>query len=161
MFNGRRYPNNSIIDLQDIGPGDYEYNASVYCLTNLTRCCSGLTEVSWHIPEGLDTSINRNYEYYSTPTQTVNLYRPKSSYVSGVFYCSILDQYSVAVFLYVGIYQRGISEFSFSGHHNPIVPLYISEASELQQKVLLAGFFLVYQVRNLFNTFFNIMLNEP
>ena len=81
------------------------YNASVYCYIDHPSCCN-LSLASWHIPRGVDLDVQINYEHSWSSSGTINLYRPLSSYLSGVFSCRILDQ-----FLFVGIYQQGLGKF--------------------------------------------------
>ena len=106
------YSNNSIIPLQDIGPPLLVYNASVYCYTTHSPCCTTTNEGSWFLPRGTDLNFHDNYVAHFPATQTVNLYRPTSSYISGMFYCRILDGIARFATLYVGIYQQGLGEYS-------------------------------------------------
>ena len=109
VFNGRVYRNNSIIPLQDIGPDPLVYNASVYCYTTHSPCCTTTNEGNWFIPRGINLNIQDNYVARFPATRTVNLYRPTSSFISGLFRCKILDGIASFVNIYVGIYQQGLS----------------------------------------------------
>ena len=98
FLNGRLYPNNSEVVLTEIGEG----YAALYCLTNLTTCCSesegGMTG-EWFLPGQTQPVIGDDAEgadsvdfVTSRAASAVLLNRKVNGSQTGTFTCWIPDE---------------------------------------------------------------------
>ncbi len=108
-LNGQMYPNNSIVNITDIGVGD---NA-LFCLSNSNSCCmgrDGLASGEWFLPGG-SSPINGSGESSSTANfsrsrrSSAILLNRRNNYMGpeGQYRCDVIDKKHTLQSLYVGI----------------------------------------------------------
>ncbi len=105
------YPNNSIVNISDIGVGD---NA-LFCLSNSSSCCRGIDGVAsgeWFLPGG-SSPIDDRGESSSTAdfsrsrrSNAVLLNRRNNAIgPEGPHRCDVIDARNITQSLYIGIHQ--------------------------------------------------------
>jgi len=108
-LNGVTYPNNSIVNITDIGTG----SAALLCTTTYTPCCNSLDnpETQWYFPNRSQVPNNPALPYQRTRGPgIVILNRNSESTTTGIFHCDIPDASGVLQSLYVGIYISSTGE---------------------------------------------------
>ena len=110
-LNNVQYPNNSVVNLMDIGVDD----AALICTTTHPDCCLSTDGSHWYFPDG--SLVQRTgTTYYRTRTSsytgggTVRLHRIPGATTTGVFHCDILDASGDLQSIYVGIYTATTGE---------------------------------------------------
>ena len=107
FLDGNLYPNNSLVDLDEIGSG----TKALFCLTNNINCCENPSQGDWFGPtirtvEEMDTTD----DFYTSRGRSViylNKVATSSSQTqSGVFYCRIPDDDGNNRTIYIGIYNN-------------------------------------------------------
>ena len=90
-FMGTNLPNNSYVDLTQVGTGE---NDSVHCHTDLQTCCNGTQGAhrgDWYFPDGMRLQFNGDggdiYEFRYD--QQVDLRRRNNSDTSGIYCCAV------------------------------------------------------------------------
>ena len=106
------YPNNSIVNIEDIG---YGANA-LYCITDRVNCCrqsDGGASGEWYKP-GETTPVDGNG---LTSTQTLSksrnssvvaLHRRKDNIPTGLYRCELLNSGGENQSIYIGLYEAGM-----------------------------------------------------
>ena len=106
FLNGKLYPNNSLVNLEDIGEG----NKALLCLTNNISCCENTSTVGWYGPGEMPTSIvaemnNTTGLYTSRGPSVIRLNKINGATdSSGVFNCRIPDADGNDQTIYIGVY---------------------------------------------------------
>ena len=98
------YPNNSVVNLTDIGEG---YDA-LHCITNLTTCCRGADGGSvgeWFLPGKTSPVIRMNADSFarSGGPSAVLLNRRTGTGPTGLYTCQVPDGSSMERTLYIGV----------------------------------------------------------
>ena len=124
---GQVLPNNSYVDILDVGEHRGDPDNSLTCHTNLDTCChktNGIHRGSWYSPNhnlvGLVTSSSGDDVRQIRGTQNVSLYNRQDSIDSsqvGIYSCVIDvldDDYEIVKKeIYIGIYNSEGQWFSF------------------------------------------------
>ena len=126
FLNGRLLPNNSVVLLSDIGEG----SNALYCLTDITLCCSssaGASRGLWRSPDS-DVNQDTNRDIYASKGFNSLLLNRRSSTVgpTGVYTClipSASDGDRDSSTLRIGIYS-----FNAEGEYFKIV--FLGERTE-------------------------------
>lgn len=114
------YPNNSVIDITDIGAGD----SSLQCLTDREACCGGTSDGGgasgdWFLP-GQDTGLGAGDAATSSGDFSVER-RPGAVLLgrsnaatepTGLYHCEVLDSVGVLQSVYIGVYRDTGGEIS-------------------------------------------------
>ena len=110
-LNGVQYPNNSVVNITDIGTG----SAALICTTTSLACCLSTDGSHWYFPNG--SRVQRTgTTYYRTRTfsvvggGTVRLHRNSGATTTGIFRCDIRDASGDLQSLYVDIYTPSTGE---------------------------------------------------
>ena len=110
FLNGVQYPDNSVVNITDIGTG----SAALFCTTTRIGCCLSTDGSNWYFPDG--NTVQRNgATYYRTRTVssaaggTVRLNRNPEATTTGVFRCDIPGSGGLQSIL-VGIYTATTGE---------------------------------------------------
>ena len=110
-LNNVQYPNNSVVNIMDIGTG----SAALICTTTNLACCLSTDGSHWYFPDG--SAVQRtSTTYYRTRTishvggGTVVLNRNPGATTTGVFHCDIHDDSGDLQSIYVGIYTATTGE---------------------------------------------------
>ena len=109
FLNGKLCPNNSLVNLEDIGKG----NKALLCLTNNTSCCESTSAVGWYGPGEMEAPImaemnNITSLYTSRGPSVIRLNKINGATdSSGVFHCRIPDAGGNDQTIYIGIYLNG------------------------------------------------------
>ena len=107
------YPNNSVIDLEDIGEG----GAGLHCYTEVATCCrstdnpNGHSSGQWLFPNGevvgSRTSSRPDVFSRTRDRRSVILHRgPEATGPTGIFTCEVPDRSGATQKLYFGIYNK-------------------------------------------------------
>ena len=107
------YPNNSVIDLEDIGEG----GAGLHCYTEVATCCRGMDNPNgnssgvWLFPNGevVGSRSSSRLDVFSRTRdrRSVILHRgPEATGPTGIFTCEVPDSSGATQKLYYGIYSR-------------------------------------------------------
>ena len=116
-LNGTTYQNNSLVTLEDIG----EDNNALFCITDLTACCScpytdemGPDLGNWFFPNG--TRINTrgegtDWDFYRTRGQMVVLMQRRGGGEDGIYSCEIPDAMYITQTIYIGVYSASTGEW--------------------------------------------------
>ncbi len=109
-LDGVTYPNNSIVNLLEIGT----HNTSLHCYTNLTVCCRSSDDPEsrskgfWRFPNGshVGSLVDSTPEMFSRTRglSTVILHRGRLASDSGIFTCEVPDSNLNTQSLFIGIY---------------------------------------------------------
>ena len=109
-LNNVQYPNNSVVNITDIGAD----SAALHCTTTRTGCCLSTDGSQWYFPNGSTVQpmrlIGDATTYYRSRTisdiggGTVRLHRISEATTTGVFHCDIPDGSGDLQSIYVGIY---------------------------------------------------------
>ena len=106
-----QYPNNSVVNITDIGTD----SAALLCTNTRIFCCFSNDGSQWYFPDG--SAVQRTgTTYYRTRTVsntgggTVRLNRNSEATTTGVFNCDIPDASGDLQSLYVGIYTTTAGE---------------------------------------------------
>ncbi len=112
FHNGSFHPNNSIINVDEIGEG----TMALFCFTNKSNCCNidfGPQDLGeWYFPNGSAVAINRDGTamYRNQGPSVVRLNQKNTSLSpAGIFHCKIPLENGINQSLYAGIYptKRG------------------------------------------------------
>ena len=109
-LNSVQYPNNSVVNITDIGTG----SAALLCTTTYPGCCFS-TDGFWYFPDGSQVQRSEMLPYYRTRSQspgTILLHRNPGATTTGIFRCTIRDHSGDFQSLYVGIYTDSAGESS-------------------------------------------------
>jgi len=101
-LNGVSYPNNSIVNITEIGTG----SAALRCTTTLLGCCHSGTN-GWFFPNGDEVMRSESLPYYRTREQNPGallLHRNSEGTTTGIFRCDVPVTSSTTQSLYVGVY---------------------------------------------------------
>ena len=108
-FNGRLYPNNSVVSLTDIGEG----NDALFCLTDKLDCCVGevdnVSAGEWYLPEQTDpvvgSDVSGGSEDFTSRRSSAVLLNRRNSTVgpTGLYRCVVPDRSGVDRELYIGV----------------------------------------------------------
>jgi len=110
-LNGVSYPNNSIVNIIEIGTG----SAALNCTTTLPWCCysSSGGGNGWFFPNGSEVTNNASLSYYRTratnPGALLLNHNPEGT-KTGIFRCDIPVASDATQSLYVGIYTSTTGE---------------------------------------------------
>jgi hypothetical protein len=105
FLNGNLYPNNSLVDFEEIG----EANKTLFCLTNNTNCCDSVSQGGWFSPGATATPILGKMEsttdfYTSRGPSAIHLNSATGSFQPGIFHCRVPDADGDERTIYIGIY---------------------------------------------------------
>ena len=114
-LNSVQYPNNSVVNITDIGTG----SAALICTTTYYPCCfSGpLPGTHWYFPNGSRvertgaTYYRRRTDAYFDPPGRVLLHRNPGATTTGIFHCETRNARGIFQSIYVGIYTASTGEF--------------------------------------------------
>ena len=109
-FNGRLYPNNSVVSLTDIGEG----NDALFCLTDKLDCCvgevDGVSAGEWYLPGQTDPVVGSDVsdgseDFTRSRHSSAVLLNRRSSAVgpTGLYRCVVPDRSGVDRELYIGV----------------------------------------------------------
>ena len=102
---GVQYPNNSVVNIADIGTG----STALHCTITYRPCCS--SAYHWYFPNGTRLTDVSTLPYYSVRSSAAVLLNCNSgATTTGVFHCDILDASGDLQSLYVGIYTATTGE---------------------------------------------------
>ena len=107
FHNGSFHPNNSIININEIGEG----TIALFCFTNKLNCCDETLGLSgeWYFPNGstVEKENNEGAIYRNRGPSVVCLnQKSTSSSLNGIFHCEIPLINGTNQSLYAGIYPR-------------------------------------------------------
>ena len=106
FLNGNLYPNNSLVDLDEIGSG----TEALFCLTNNINCCENPSQGDWFGPRENLKEMETIDDFYTSRGRSaiyLNKVATNSSQTqSGVFYCRIPDADGNNRTIYIGIYNN-------------------------------------------------------
>ena len=114
FLNGNLYPNNSLVNLEEIG----EASKALFCLTNNINCCTNGSQGDWYNPEDNTIPItairdNSISVYISKGPSHIHLNNINiTNSKSGIYHCKIPDSNGTDQRIYIGIYgneEGGIS----------------------------------------------------
>ena len=105
FLNGNPYPNNSLVDLDEIGSG----TKALFCLTNNTNCCENPSQEDWFGPTEMSivAEMENTGFYISRGPSAIHLNKANGSFQTGIFYCRIPDADGNEKTIYIGIYKNG------------------------------------------------------
>jgi hypothetical protein len=109
FLNGNLYPNNSLVDLEEIG----EANKALFCLTNNINCCDSVSQGGWFSPGATSTPIlGSTIGFYTSrgPSAIHLNNKATGSSQTGVFHCRIPDTDGNERTIYIGIYPHDNEE---------------------------------------------------
>ena len=133
-LNNVQYPNNSVVNITDIGTG----SAALICTTTLPGCCLSTDGSHWYFPNGSAVQhmrlIGDATTYYRTRTishtsgGTVRLQRISEATTTGIFHCDIRDGSGYLQSIYVGIYTATTGEsYLLKRNKSVSVPVSVSQ----------------------------------
>ena len=111
-LNGELYPNNSIVNIADIGVGP---NA-LHCITDREQCCSsvdGGASGEWYLPrEPVPVVGNEDSDFSQTRVSSAVLLNRRNNDTSpaGLYHCDILDSSGVLQSLFIALYNATAGE---------------------------------------------------
>ena len=100
-LSGTLYPNNSIVDIADIGTGV----DALHCITNRMQCCRDSASGDWYLP-GQITPIEGNGENFSRsrwPSAVLIHRRNSATEPKGLYRCEIPNSDDMIRSLYIGV----------------------------------------------------------
>jgi len=115
MLGGVSYPNNSIVNITEIGN---EVNAALICSTTFGLCCFSGSGNGWFYPDRSEIFNGPDLPYHRTRTGSPNpnpgriLLHRSTGTTTGIFQCIIPDDSGVLTSFYVGIYTNTTGEYS-------------------------------------------------
>ena len=109
-FNGRLYPNSSVVSLTDIREG----NNALFCLTDKLDCCvgeiDGVSAGEWYLPGQTDPVVGSDVsggseDFTRSRRSSAVLLNCKSNAVgpTGLYRCVVPDRSGVDRELYIGV----------------------------------------------------------
>ena len=110
-----QYPNNSILNIEDIGEGEH----ALVCQTNRRPCCRGYRTGEWYYPNGTTVPIrgvgasfyrNRSYE----GQVLLNRQNHETDHSAGLFCCVLPDSGGRNHTLCIGLLPIGIGGTNMS-----------------------------------------------
>ena len=100
---GVLYPNNSIVNIEDIGAGA---NA-LHCITDRVKCCKEASTGGWYQP-GMDLPLRgsraANFSRSRAPSAVLLNRRNNATSPIGLYRCKVLDSRGVNQSVYIGVY---------------------------------------------------------
>ena len=134
ILNNVQYPNNSVVNITDIGTG----SAALFCTTTSTGCCLSTDGSNWYFPNGSAVQpmrlIGDATTYYRSRTishtggGTVHLHRISGATTTGVFNCTIPNGSGDLQSIYVGIYTATTGEsYLLKRNKSVSVPVSVSQ----------------------------------
>lgn len=109
LFNGQLLLNNSIVTRNEIREG----SKHLFCITNRIGCCKNDETEGWILPSGNSASnsedsalLQQQHDNQSIRLDLVGEAQPSS----GVYLCNITDVNNELQHVYIGIYDKDISE---------------------------------------------------
>ena len=109
FLNGKLYPNNSLVNREEIGEG----NKALLCFTNNNTCCDHVSLRGWYSPDNMSITTTKmdgiTGFYTSRGPSLVHLNKVNGTSVnvsSGIFHCKIPDADGNDRRLYMGIYCK-------------------------------------------------------
>ena len=111
FLKGNLYPNNSLVNLDEIGKG----TEALFCLTNNISCCENPSQGDWFGPTEnlirimaeMENTIDDFYTSRGPSVIYLNKVATGSSQTqSGVFYCRVPDADGNNRTIYIGIYNN-------------------------------------------------------